>query len=109
MFAVYVREAGDREAIEKSADHVATNVVPRTRQAPGIVSAYRTTNGSGGTPGSGPGLAIPRHAAGLPGSTAVTNPVAPPPTLALSPAAYPSTLAPASDALPGVMEGGPPW
>jgi hypothetical protein len=49
MFAVIVREAGNREAIEGSAEHVATNVLPRTRQAPGIVSAYWTADGSGGT------------------------------------------------------------
>lgn len=49
MFAVIVRETGEREAIEGSAEHVVTNVLPRTRQAPGIVSAYWTTDGSGGT------------------------------------------------------------
>jgi hypothetical protein len=49
MFAVIVRETGEQEAIEGSAAHVATNVLPRTQQAPGIVSAYWTTDGSGGT------------------------------------------------------------
>jgi hypothetical protein len=49
VFAVVVRETGDRDGIDGSAEHVANNVLPRTRQAPGIVSAYWTTDGSGRT------------------------------------------------------------
>ena len=49
MHAVVVRETGDREAIEGSGEHVVANVLPRTRQAPGIVSAFWMTDGSGGT------------------------------------------------------------
>ncbi len=49
MFAVVVRETGDREAIEGSAEHLVTNVLPRTRQALGVVSAIWMTDGSGGT------------------------------------------------------------
>jgi hypothetical protein len=49
MFAVIVRETGNPEAIQTSAEHLVSNVLPRTRQAPGILSAYWTTDGSGGT------------------------------------------------------------
>jgi len=49
MHAVVVRERGDREAIDGSGEHLVANVVPRTRQAPGIVSAFWMTDGSGGT------------------------------------------------------------
>jgi hypothetical protein len=49
MYAVVVRETGDREAIEESGEHLAVNVLPRTRQAPGVVSAFWMTDGSGGT------------------------------------------------------------
>jgi hypothetical protein len=49
MYAVVVRETGDREAIDASAEHVAAEVLPRTRNAPGIVSATWMSDGSGGT------------------------------------------------------------
>ena len=49
MFAVVVRESGDAEQIESSADHVAMSVAPRVRQAPGFVSAVWLSDGSGGT------------------------------------------------------------
>lgn len=39
MYAVVVRETGDREAIEGSAELLTANLLPRVRQAPGIVSA----------------------------------------------------------------------
>jgi hypothetical protein len=49
MHAVVVRETGDREAIDASREHVTANVLPRTREAPGIVTALWMTDGSGGT------------------------------------------------------------
>jgi hypothetical protein len=49
MHAVVVRETGDREAIEGSGEHLVANVLPRTRQAPGVVSGLWMTDGSGGT------------------------------------------------------------
>jgi len=49
MFAVVVRESGDAERIEQSADLVSANVAPRVRQAPGFVSALWMSDGSGGT------------------------------------------------------------
>lgn len=49
MHAVVVRETGDRQAIEESGEHLVANVVPRTREAPGVVSAFWMTDGSGGT------------------------------------------------------------
>jgi hypothetical protein len=49
MYAVVVRESGQTEAIEGSEAHLAANVVPRVRQAPGAVSALWMTDGSGGT------------------------------------------------------------
>jgi hypothetical protein len=49
MHAIVVREAGDRNLIEGSDDHLETNVVPRVRHAPGIVSALWMTDGAGGT------------------------------------------------------------
>jgi hypothetical protein len=49
MFAVVVRESGDREKIEQSGDLVSANVAPRVRQAPGFVSAIWMSDGSGGT------------------------------------------------------------
>lgn len=49
MYAVVVRETGDRDAINASGEHVIANVLPRTRQAPGIRSALWMTDGSGGT------------------------------------------------------------
>ena len=49
MHAVVVREKGDREAIEGSEEHLVANVLPRTRQALGVVAAFWMTDGSGGT------------------------------------------------------------
>lgn len=49
MYAVVVREAGEPAPIEGSAGHLEANVVPRLRDAPGIVSALWMTDGSGGT------------------------------------------------------------
>jgi hypothetical protein len=49
MYAVVVRESGDVQQIESSADAVATNVAPRVRQAPGFASAIWLSDGSGGT------------------------------------------------------------
>jgi hypothetical protein len=49
MFAVVVRESGDAEQIEASADLVSANVAPQVRQAPGFVSALWMSDGSGGT------------------------------------------------------------
>ncbi len=49
MVAVVVRENGDAKLIEESADHVEANVLPRARQALGIVSAIWTSDGEGGT------------------------------------------------------------
>ena len=49
MFAVVVRESGDSKMINGSGEHVETNVVPRTRQAPGFVSAVWMTDSVGGT------------------------------------------------------------
>ena len=49
MFAVVVRESGDAERIETSADLVSNDVAPRVRQAPGFVSALWMSDGSGGT------------------------------------------------------------
>ena len=49
MYAVVVRETGEREAIEGSAELVAARVMPRVREAPGAVSALWMSDGSGGT------------------------------------------------------------
>jgi len=49
MYAVVVRETGETAAIEGSETHLAANVVPRVREAPGAVSALWMTDGSGGT------------------------------------------------------------
>jgi hypothetical protein len=49
MHTVVVRETGNREAIDGSGEHLAANVLPRTRQAPGVVSAFWMTEGSGET------------------------------------------------------------
>jgi len=49
MFAVVVRESGDAERIEQSADIVSANVAPRVRQLPGFVSALWMSDGTGGT------------------------------------------------------------
>jgi hypothetical protein len=47
MYAVVVRESGDPEAISGSGEHLAANVVPAVRKAPGIVSAVYMTDGAG--------------------------------------------------------------
>ena len=49
MFAVDVRESGDAQQIESSADLVVTTVAPRVRQAPGFVWAVWLSYASGGT------------------------------------------------------------
>jgi len=49
MYAVVVRETGQSEAIEGSAELLAAKVVPRVREAPGAVSAFWMTDGSRGT------------------------------------------------------------
>lgn len=49
MFAVVVREDGDPELINRSGQHLETNVLPRTRQAPGFVSGLWMTDREGGT------------------------------------------------------------
>ena len=49
MHAVVVRETGQREAIEGSAELLAATLLPRVRQAPGIVSAAFMSDGEGGT------------------------------------------------------------
>lgn len=49
MYVVAIREIGDPEQIERSADLVSTSVAPRVRQAPGFVSAMWMSDGEGGT------------------------------------------------------------
>lgn len=49
MHAVVVRESGDPEKIEASADLVQSQVAPRVRQAPGFVSATWMSDGAGAT------------------------------------------------------------
>lgn len=49
MYAVVVRETGQREAIEGSAELLEANLLPRVRQAPGIVSASFMSDGDGAT------------------------------------------------------------
>ena len=49
MFAVVVRETGDAEWIAAGGEHVAREVAPRVRQAPGFVSAIWMTDGRGDT------------------------------------------------------------
>ena len=49
MYAVVVRETGDREAIEGSAELLTASLMPRIRAAPGIISASFTSDGQGGT------------------------------------------------------------
>ena len=49
MYAVVVRETGDREAIEGSADLLNASLMPRVRQAPGVVSASFLSDGDGAT------------------------------------------------------------
>ncbi len=49
MYAVVVRETGQREAIEGSAELLTTSLLPRVREAPGIVSASFMSDGDGAT------------------------------------------------------------
>ena len=49
MYAVVVRETGQREAIEGSAELLVANLLPRVREAPGVVSASFTSDGEGAT------------------------------------------------------------
>ena len=49
MFAVIVQESGDAQLVASSGDHVAANVMPQARRAPGIVSATWTTDDGGRT------------------------------------------------------------
>ena len=49
MYAVVVRETGQREAIEGSEDFSKANLLPRVREAPGVVSASFMSDGEGAT------------------------------------------------------------
>ena len=49
MYAVVVRETGQPEAIEGSAELLEANLMPRVRSAPGIVSASFMSDGQGAT------------------------------------------------------------
>ena len=49
MYAVVVRETGQHEAIEGSAEILKANLLPRVRAAPGIVSASFMSDGQGAT------------------------------------------------------------
>ena len=49
MYAVVVRETGQREAIEGSGELLAANLLPRVREAPGVVSASFLSDGEGAT------------------------------------------------------------
>jgi uncharacterized phage protein gp47/JayE len=49
MYAVVVRETGQAEAIESSAEILRSNLLPRVREAPGIVSASFMSDGQGAT------------------------------------------------------------
>jgi hypothetical protein len=49
MFAVVVRETGQREEIEGSTELLTANLLPRVREAPGIVSASFMSDGEGAT------------------------------------------------------------
>ena len=49
MYAVVVRETGQVEAIEGSGELLTANLLPRVRQAPGVVSASFTSDGEGAT------------------------------------------------------------
>jgi hypothetical protein len=49
MFAVVVREAGDPDQIDSSAEMVQQRVAPQVRRAPGFVSALWMSDGRGGT------------------------------------------------------------
>jgi hypothetical protein len=49
MYAVVVRERGLADQINTSGHHVEANVLPRVREAPGIVSGFWMTDTAGGT------------------------------------------------------------
>ena len=49
MYAVVVRERGQADQINTSGQHVEANVLPRARQAPGIVSGFWMTDMAGAT------------------------------------------------------------
>lgn len=49
MYAVVVRETGERAAIEGSGELLTANLLPRVRQAPGIISATFMSDGQGAT------------------------------------------------------------
>jgi hypothetical protein len=49
MYAVVVRERGQADQINASGQHVQANVLPRVRQAPGIVSGLWMTDMAGAT------------------------------------------------------------
>ncbi len=49
MYAVVVRERGLADQINISGHHVETSVLPRVREAPGIVSGFWMTDTAGGT------------------------------------------------------------
>ena len=49
MYAVVVRERGQADQINTSGHHVQANVLPRARQAPGIVSGFWMTDMAGAT------------------------------------------------------------
>src|SRR5215216_6641578 len=49
MYAVVVRERGQADQINTSRQHVQANVLPRARQAPGIVSGFWMTDMAGAT------------------------------------------------------------
>ena len=49
MFAVIVHESGDAQLVQGSGDHVAANVMPQVKRAPGIVSATLTADERGRT------------------------------------------------------------
>ena len=49
MYAVVVRERGQADQINASGHQVEANVVPRVREAPGIVSGFWMTDTAGAT------------------------------------------------------------
>jgi hypothetical protein len=49
MYAVVVRERGQADQINTSGQHVQANVLPRARQAPGILSGFWMTDMAGAT------------------------------------------------------------
>ena len=49
MYAIVVRERGPADQINRSGHHVEANVVPRVREAPGILSGFWMTDAAGGT------------------------------------------------------------